>query len=125
MAKCTVDTVNTQSRLFDRDVNCIQTFFAKKYNIHFESKPLLKTDVKAKMDLTKDPTIFTYFKEQLGEHAGDIALLVICQILSCYENRKNIIKKRRRKTGTKPKSQLKLRLRKTKSKKIWKLTKKR
>lgn len=55
---------------------CVQTFFARRYNIHFESKPRLSVDIKVKSDITKDVTIANYFKEQLNEHAADIALLV-------------------------------------------------
>ena len=62
-------------RQFNRDVNCIQTFFGKRYNVHFENKPKLNVDVIPKSDLTKDIEVSGYLKEIMGDHAADIQLL--------------------------------------------------
>jgi RIO kinase 2 len=39
------------TELFDRDVTCLQDFFAKKFNLSFESKPELKQDIGRVIDL--------------------------------------------------------------------------
>eukprot|EP00826_Nyctotherus_ovalis_P038787 TRINITY_DN3657_c0_g2_i3.p3 TRINITY_DN3657_c0_g2~~TRINITY_DN3657_c0_g2_i3.p3 ORF type:complete len:263 (+),score=113.53 TRINITY_DN3657_c0_g2_i3:667-1455(+) len=60
---------------FNRDVNCIQSFFEKRYQIHFENTPKLGIDVVAKSDLTKDVVLSGCIKELLGDRAKDIQLL--------------------------------------------------
>jgi len=73
MLNCTFYIIN--HRQFNRDVNCIQTFFEKRYQIHFENRPKLGVDVIAKSDLTKDVVLSGCIKELLGNRAKDIHLL--------------------------------------------------
>lgn len=56
-------------------MNCIQNFFEKRYQIHFENTPKLGVDAVAKSDLTKDVVLSGCIKELLGDRAKDMQLL--------------------------------------------------
>ncbi len=75
MRSCKFYSKHQQKRQFNRDVDCIQGFFARRYNIHFEDKPKLAADIKPVTDLTKDVNLSGYFKELLGDHAADLQML--------------------------------------------------
>jgi len=56
------------TEFFDRDVKCIQDYFAKKYNLEFEVTPRLDLDVtRGEVDLDKEVKASGFIKENLKD----------------------------------------------------------
>lgn len=52
---------------FDRDAECIQVYFDRKYDMQFEDKPTLETDVERKAEIDKEVKQSVFMKEALGD----------------------------------------------------------
>ena len=57
---------------FDRDVKCVQRYFAKNYGMVFDGQPTLDTDVTKDHDLDQEVRASGFIKEALGENAKDV-----------------------------------------------------
>lgn len=56
------------SEFFDRDVKCIQDYFAKKYNLEFEVTPRLELDVtRGELDLDKEVKASGFMKKNVKD----------------------------------------------------------
>lgn len=63
---------------FNRDVECIQTYFDRKYNLQFEDKPVLAEDITRTAEIDKEIKSSVFMKEALGEE--NIAQLDMVEI---------------------------------------------
>ena len=52
---------------FNRDVDCIQTYFDRKYNLQFEDKPKLSEDIERVAEIDKEVKSSVFMREALGE----------------------------------------------------------
>ena len=68
---------------FERDVKCIQTYFAKNYGLTFEGMPELDTDVDKTIDLDQEVKASGFLKEQLGKDIASVNK-VFDQIAEAY-----------------------------------------
>jgi len=52
---------------FNRDVECIQTYFDRKYNLLFEDKPKLSEDIERVAEIDKEVKSSVFMREAIGE----------------------------------------------------------
>ena len=57
---------------FERDVRCVQKYFAKHYGMVFDGIPILETDIDRKIDLDLEVRASGFVKDALGENADKI-----------------------------------------------------
>jgi RIO kinase 2 len=60
---------------FERDVACIQRYFAKNYGMTFEGIPILETDVDRTVDLDKEIKASGFLNKELGKDIGKVTKL--------------------------------------------------
>lgn len=57
---------------FNRDVECIQTYFDRKYDMQFEDKPTLVDDVERTAEIDKEIKQSVFMKEALGDEGLEV-----------------------------------------------------
>ena len=61
---------------FERDVNCVQTYFSKNYGLVFEGKPTLDDEnLEREIDLDKEVRASGFIKEELGKGKNSAAAI--------------------------------------------------
>ena len=52
---------------FNRDIECIHKYFERKYNLIFEDRPKLETDIQRKAEIDKEVKESVFMREAVGE----------------------------------------------------------
>jgi RIO kinase 2 len=67
---------------FQRDVVCVQDFFAKRFGLHFEGVPILACDIDKADDLDREIKASGFANEQLAEEDKQALETIVSYILS-------------------------------------------
>jgi RIO kinase 2 len=86
---------STNCSYFNRDVNCIVSYFKRKYGIEFENIPKLEEDVIKIKDLDHEVKASGFVKKALGEkNITDLAIMVVLFNLKFEKEGYNVMEER-------------------------------